>query len=166
MAGTYRLKIVFGDKQFEAEGDKTYVLEMWKKFQSRVFYDEKGVSERRGQKDLSDEIIVTAPRTKGLSVGEFIRQLAFKKHTDIVLAFGYYLEKYSAMREFGPADINKCYYDAKIESSNTSQMLIQNIKRGRVMPAKGTKKKGQKQYTLTRTGEEFIERTLAKKRSA
>jgi predicted transcriptional regulator len=165
MAGTYRLKIVYGDKQFEAEGDKTYVLDMWKKLQPRVFHDEKVVSEKKGQKDLPDEIIVTTPRSKGLSVGEFIRQLGFKKHTDIVLAFGYYLEKYSAMREFGPADINKCYYDAKIESSNTSQMLIQNIKRGHVMQARGAKKKGQKQYTLTRTGEEFVEKTIAKKRS-
>jgi len=165
MAGTYRLKISYGDKQFEAEGDKTFVIEMWKKFQQRVFYGESVPLEKKGPKVLPGQVSDVPRSGKGLSVGEFIRQLAFKKHTDVVLAFGYFLEKYSGMREFGPADINKCYYEAKMESSNTSQMLIQNIKRGRIMQAKGSKKKGQKQYTLTRTGEEVIEKALAKKRS-
>lgn len=94
-------------------------------------------------------------------MGEFVRQLGLKKHTDIVLAFGYYLEKISGVREFSPADINKCYYEAKMENSNTSQMLIQNIKNGRIMPARGTKKL----YTLTKTGEDFIETVLNKKKT-
>jgi predicted transcriptional regulator len=165
MAGVYRLKIADGDKQFEAEGDKAFVLDMLKKFQERVFYGIPGLSEKKGEKTLTAQAAIASRGGKGLSLGEFIRQLGFKKHTEVVLAFGYYLEKYSGMREFGPADINKCYYDSKMESSNTSQMLIQNIKRGLIMPARGTKK-GQKQYTLTRTGEEFIEKALAKKKSA
>jgi len=162
MASTYRLKIACSDKQFEAEGDKTFVLNMWKKFQERVFPDESIVLEKKGQKGLILQPTIVPTIGKGLSVGEFIRKLDFKKHTEVVLAFGYYLEKYSGMREFSPADVNKCYYDAKLDSSNTSQMLIQNIKRGRVMQAKLGKKKGQKLYTLTRTGEEFIEKALGK----
>jgi hypothetical protein len=164
MAGAYRLRIAYGDKQFEAEGDKKFVLDMLKKFQESVF-GELVSPEKKGQKIITSQYVEKPLSGKGLSVGEFIRQLAFKKHTEVVLAFGYFLEKHSGMREFGPADINKCYYDAKMESSNTSQMLIQNIKGGRIMEAKGAKKKGQKQYTLTRTGEDIIEKALAKKKS-
>lgn len=165
MATTYRLKIVIGDKHFESEGNKAFVLDMWKKLQGRVFNKELEALVGKGQKDLLSRITVAPTKGKETSLGEFINLVGFKKHTDIVLAFGYYLEKYSGMKEFGPADINKCYYEAKMESSNTSQMLIQNIKRGRIMPAKGAKGKGQKRCTLTRTGEEAIEKALAKKKT-
>ena len=166
MANTYRLKIVYGDRQFEAEGDKKFVLDMWKKFQESITSGKDLVTTKKPQEEATAYPPSISRREKSLSVGEFIRQLGLKKHTDLVLAFGYYLEKVSgSMHEFNPADINKCYYDAKMESSNTSQMLIQNIKRSRIMEAKGAKKKGQKIYTLTRTGEEFIEKTLSKKKA-
>jgi hypothetical protein len=88
-----------------------------------------------------------------------------KKHTDISLAFGFYLEKHQGVSEFSPADINNCYYEAKLEPSNTSQMIIYNIKRGFLMAAKKAKddkgKKG-KGYTLTRSGEQFIESKLGR----
>jgi hypothetical protein len=164
MASTYRLKIGFGDKQFEAEGDKKFVLDIWKKFQEQAGNIKAEPLTKKGQKDLPSEVAVVSRSAKQLSMGEFVRQLGLKKHTDIVLAFGYYLEKISGMREFGPADINKCYYEAKMESSNTSQMLIQNIKRGRIMQAKGGKK-GQNLYTLTRTGEDLIDTALNKKKT-
>lgn len=165
MASTYRLKIVYGDRQFEAEGDKKFVLDMCKKFQESITSGKDLVTTKKPQEEATAYPPSISRREKSLSVGEFIRQLGLKKHTDFVLAFGYYLEKVSGMHEFGFADINKCYYDAKMESSNTSQMLIQNIKRSRIMEAKGGKKKGQKLYTLTRTGEEFIEKTLNKKKA-
>lgn len=165
MAGTYRLKISDGDRQFEAEGDKKFVLDMWAKFQGKAPQLRAGSTERKLEEKTPGKITSMVRSGKTLSVGEFIQQLGLKRHTEVVLAFGYFLEKYAEMREFGPADINKCYYDSKMDSSNTSQMLIQNIKRGRIMEAKGAKKKGQKQYTLTRTGEEFIEKALTKKKA-
>ena len=99
---------------------------------------------------------------KAVSIREFIQLLGFKKHTEITLAFGYYLEKQTAAPAFTPADINNCYYEAKIESSNTSQMIIQNIRRGFMMLAnrKGTKER--KRYTLTSSGEKFIEAKLTR----
>jgi predicted transcriptional regulator len=76
------------------------------------------------------------------------------------LAFGYYLENQSEAFEFTPADINNCYYEAKIESSNTSQMIIQNIRRGFMMLSKSKSDKGRKRYTLTSSGEKYIETKL------
>ena len=159
MASTnYRIRLVKPDLEFEAEGDKTFVLEMLDRFEGASPKDDKG-KKRIGAAPKEPERVRFRPNDKSLSVGEFIRQLGMKKHTDIVLALGYYLEKFSGAENFTPADINSLYYDAKMESSNTSQMIIQNIKRGRIMEAKSkdAKAKGRKSYVLTRTGEAFIE---------
>ena len=131
----YRLRIDRGDVHFEAEGDKKFVLEMLARF-DRPF----GAASTESGQPVRSKSAKGAKRTqaaaaapdvsKGVSPGEFIRQFGFKKHTDFVVAFGYYLEKHSGLTEFAAGDINNCYYEAKMESSNTSQMIIQNIKRG------------------------------------
>lgn len=162
---TYRIKIVRADQQFEAEGDKAFVLEMLKRFEGSL----KGVvptpiATTTGKRDRAEEGTKLAT-AKGISVGEFIRQFRFKRHTDFVLAFGYYLEKHSGLNDFTAADINNCYYEAKMESSNTSQMIVQNIRRGYMMEAKSAAKstKGTKRrYTLTHTGEEYLQKSLNK----
>jgi predicted transcriptional regulator len=93
---------------------------------------------------------------KTSSPREFIDRYGVKRHVDIVLAFGYFLEKVRALKAFTGADINTCYYEAKVEPSNTSQMIINNIKKGFIMPQ--SKKPGaRKSYTVTRSGEQFIE---------
>ena len=97
--------------------------------------------------------------SKQISVGEFIRQLGIKKHTDLVVAFGYYLEEQAGLKDFTAADISNCYYEAKMETTNVSQSIIQNIKRGYMMEAKRDKdaKKGRR-YTVTSSGQAFIKK--------
>lgn len=154
----YRIRIVQDNKEFEVEGDKVFVLEMLKRFDNAVV----------NPATPNDDVATTteekrANSSKPVSVREFLRRTGIKRHTDIVLAFGYYLEKYSDIQEFTPADINKCYYEAKIEASNTSQMVIQNLKRGYIMESKGAKKEGKKRYTLTQSGEDYINNKLNQK---
>lgn len=166
-AKTYRLKI--GD--FEAEGDKAFVSEMLKRYGPQVQPVSREQTGQKGEKIVVGKRVSTVSRPtsgKALSIREFIQQLELKKHTDITLAFGFYLEKHQGVSEFSPADINNCYYEAKLEPSNTSQMIIYNIKRGFLMAAKKVKeakevkgKKG-KGYTLTRSGEQFIESKLVR----
>lgn len=152
---TYRLKLVRAGHEFEAEGDKRFVLEMLKRFapdpSGALPVAEGSPPVPPGQPALA---------SKNLSVREFIQGLGLKKHTDLTLAFGYYLEKFQGAASFTPADINACYYEAKMEASNTSQMLIQNIKRGLVMEPKSTEKSGRKRYTLTSTGENYVKAKL------
>jgi len=156
--GKYRVKIVREGAEFEAEGDKSFVLKMLNRFE-----EEKSKPKSEPPLKLTKGTKSYDLQRKHISVGEFIRQIGVKKHTDIVLAFGYYLEKYSGVTEFTPADINACYYDSKMESSNTSQMLIQNIRRTRIMESKAKKGESKKKsYVLTHTGEEFIESKLNK----
>ena len=156
----YRVKIIRGDFEFEAQGDKTFVMEMLNRF------GEKGskTAEKKHKGSSKGKDLATVSGiadAKAISVGEFIRQIGVKRHTHMVLAFGYYLEKFAGVDAFTPADINTCYYDSKMESSNTSQMIIQNIKAGRIMEAKKGKGK-KKSYVLTRTGEEYIKSKLSK----
>ena len=165
MATVYRIKIVRGDNCVEAEGDKAFVLEMLKRFDAAGEVHPK--VEKLPTNKLHDGPKHSAERAqKGISVGEFVRQLGIKKHTDYVLAFGYYLEKHGGQASFTPADINEAYYDAKLDVSNTSQMIIYNIKRGYFMNAKGKKDSagendGKKRYTVTRSGEEQIEQLMS-----
>ena len=82
---------------------------------------------------------------------------------DLVVVFGYYLEKTAGLASFTVADINNCYYEAKLESSNTSQMVIQNIKKGFLMAAKVKGDKQRQAFMLTRTGEEYVSKFTPKK---
>ena len=158
----YRIKIVRADSQFEVEGDKKFVLQMLAKYGDAPGAPPK-VAEVTKAPGKPPQAAVTRPAGgKKMSASEFIRETGFKKHTDIVLAFGYYLEKASGLASFTVADINACYYEAKLESSNTSQMVKQNIHTGRMMPAKSGKQTGRKAFILTRTGEEFVEKKPSK----
>jgi hypothetical protein len=163
----YRIVIAKGDFRFEAEGDKKFVLQMLAQYgnieQPWINADAKAVQQPSIKKAAVIDLADAA--SKKTSVGEFIRQLGVKKHMDLVVAFGYYLEKISGLSAFTAADVNNCYYEAKLESSNTSQMIIQNIKKGNMMPAKGASKKedkGRQAFVLTRTGEEYVTKFTAK----
>lgn len=157
----YRLKLVIEGKEFEAEGDKAFVLEMLKRFGPQSSMSNEPLGKQLDDKSKRPPLSSTS-RAKLLSIREFIQQLDLKKHTDITLAFGYYLEHYTGASQFTPADINNCYYEAKMETSNTSQMIVQNIKRGYMMPSKKKGEEGKNRYTLTNTGEKFLESKLPK----
>ncbi len=148
-----RIRVIREGTEFEAEGDKKFVLEMLDRFKFNT-------SSNLGSTKMKDKPVGESTISgKAVSVREFILKTGIKRHTDKVLAFGFFLEKYSDLKEFTPGDINNCYYEAKMETSNTSQLIIQNIKRGHMMEAKAPKgtKGERKKYTLTHAGEEFIQ---------
>ena len=158
MERSYRLRIVRDGQEFEAEGDKKFVLEMLQRFQDVS----SGATAARAKPE-EGRVMPGVAAKKTVSVREFIQRLGLKRHTDRVLAFGYYLEKHAGKADFTPADITNCYYEAKMETSNTSQSIIYNIKTGRIMEAKAGKKGARKRYVLTQTGEAFIEKKLQAK---
>jgi len=159
-ARSYRLRVVREGREFEAEGDKEFVVKMLKQYGPEAVVSTVGAGKTGGKESAHRTLPVQSTSSKALSIREFVQQLDLKKHTDISLAFGYYLEKYQGVSEFTPADINNCYYEAKLESSNTSQMIAQNIKRGYLMPSKKRGEKGKSRYTVTRSGEQFISSKL------
>lgn len=158
---TYRLRIVQDGREFEAEGDKAFVFDMLSRFGPQAPTSTAKAADQASQKASKKRAALDRTSMgKSVSIREFIQQLDLKKHTDITLAFGYYLEKYQGVGEFSAADVNNCYYEAKLEASNTSQMIIQNIKRGLLMASRKTDEKKRNRYTLTRSGEQFIESKL------
>ena len=159
----YRLRLVREGLEFEVEGDRNFVLEMIKQFVTTgtPSFTPASVDIPKAGKTKGGSPPLTIASFKGLSVREFILQLESRKHTDMVLAFGYYLEKHSGQSAFAPADLNNLYYEAKLDTSNTSQMIIQNIKRGYMMEAKKGNGDGKKQqYVVTNSGEKYIEGLL------
>jgi hypothetical protein len=158
---SYRIRIVREGLEFEIEGDKRFVLDVLARLEPSSKLAKPPTKGNAGTGSSEKANILSSTKGKAISIREFIQQLEFKKHTDITLAFGYYLEHFSDTPEFTPADINNCYYEAKIDSSNTSQMIILNIRRGYLMPSKAKADGGKKRYTLTNTGEKFIQAALS-----
>jgi len=161
MSIPYKLRIVQQGFEFEAEGDKEFVLEMADRFE----VDSRKTLSQVTPGDLDADEAATTKPTKTESVREFLTRLGLKRHVDMLVGFGYYLEHRLGKAEFTPADINNCYYEAKMEPTNTSQSIINATKRGLIMEAKtnatSTKKGAKKKYTLTHSGEEFINKKLS-----
>jgi hypothetical protein len=162
-AKTFRLRIAREGQEFEAEGDKNFVMGMLERFAPQFGGGQSSRSSLTDEKGRGRKGRLEPTGGKPLSIREFVQQLGLKKHTDITLAFGYYLEKYLDVSEFTPADINSCYYEAKLEASNTSQMIIQNIRSGRLMASRKKGDKAKNRYTLTASGEGYIESKLPRR---
>jgi hypothetical protein len=154
----YRIRIKRGDVEIEVEGDKAYVKEAIADLRRLLSVEPSSVGPPP-KPGKAPEMMARTPKPQ--SVREFLDIYDLKRHTDIVLTFGYYLEKRRSLSGFTPADINKCYYEAKMEPSNTSQMIIENMKKGYMMEAHGSEK-GKRKYVLTQKGEKFVESGFVK----
>lgn len=150
----YRIHFKRADAELEVEGDKKFVTKHYNEFKASLGREVAAkptllpeVKAGRGSAASKSEIKPASPR-------EFLDRYALKRHVDIVLAFGYFLEKSRSLKSFSAVDVNACYYEAKIEPSNTSQMIINNIKKGFMMQAQRSGAK--RTYMLTRTGEQFV----------
>ena len=154
MKNSYRIRFKQGDTEFEIEGDRNYVTRTYQEIRDILGLTQSAKPVLAGETKTERSVSVRPVGGKSSSPREFIDRYGLKRHVDIVLAFGYFLEKTRNLKTFTGADINTCYYEAKVEPSNTSQMIINNIKKGFIMQSgKSGSKKG---YTLTRTGEELV----------
>jgi hypothetical protein len=157
---SFRIRLARDGAEFEAEGTREFVEKMLALHWATPGGEHKTPAPKKGSPSEDKVKKPQSADAKGLSVAEFIRRVGgAKKHTDLVLLFGYYLEKYAGLENFAAADVNNAYYEAKLDRSNTSQMLIQNIRAGRMMEAKGGSE-GRRQYRLTRSGEEAVAEML------
>ena len=157
MPTAYRIRFRQGDSEFEIEGDRAYVTKTFQDLKEILGLSERAKPVLAGEgKVPKTSTVRSAGVSKVSSPREFIDRYGVKRHVDIVLAFGHFLERVRGIKAFTGADINTCYYEAKVEPSNTSQMIINNIKKGLIM-AQSKKKGARASYTLTRTGEEFVQ---------
>ena len=151
----YRIRFKQADTEFEVEGDRAYVTKTYQDLKEVLGLSQQAKPVLAGEGRSTKSIAPKSAGGKSSSPREFIDRYGLKRHVDIVLGFGYFLERVRGLKSFTGADINTCYYEAKIESSNTSQMIIINIKKGFIMSSKKTGARAS--YTLTRSGEQFVE---------
>ena len=101
---------------------------------------------------------------KQISIKEFILLKNPKDDVQRTLVICYYLEKHKGINSFNAKDIKDAFRDAKEKvPSNVNYKVIQNIKSGYMMEAKEKKDK-LKAWTLTSTGERFVENDLKKEK--
>ncbi len=102
------------------------------------------------------------PKTKMASVKEFLIAKQAKDDIEKTLVIAYFLEKYEALESTNIKDIESGFRMAKEKvPDNINYKVIKNISRGFMMEAK-EKKNNLKAWTLTSTGERYVEENLGK----
>ena len=94
---------------------------------------------------------------KSISIKEFILQKHPKTEVGRTLVIGYYLEHYRNVTPFNAKDLERGFREAKETiPKNINLAVIGCIERGHMMEAESKKDK-KKAWTLTGTGEGFVE---------
>ncbi len=101
---------------------------------------------------------------KQISIKEFILTKKPKNDVEKTLVIGYYLENFRGMSSFNAKDLEDGFREAKEKPpKNINDMVNKNIKKGFMMETKERKDK-LKAWTLTSTGERFVENGLKKEK--
>lgn len=99
---------------------------------------------------------------KTVSVKEFTLQKRPRGDVQKTIVLGYYLEHYTGTSAFNADDLKKLFREAKeIVPENINEKVNKNIAKGFMMEA-GTKKDNKKAWTLTGTGERYVENGFQK----
>jgi len=97
---------------------------------------------------------------KPLSIREFLLSKAPKTKVDTALVIGFHLEKFANVSPINLDDLSKGFAQAKEPlPANPSDLLYQNVRRGFMMES-AEKKGGSKAWTVTNSGERFVENNL------
>lgn len=100
---------------------------------------------------------------KKLSLREFMNSKALTSEVQKTLAIAYHLETHEDAASFNAQDIKRGYSLAKEPSpKNINDTINKNIQKGYLMDA-DEKKEGNKAWTLTNSGIEFVVNTLVSK---
>jgi len=119
---------------------------------------------RTHEKRISDlESLVkqkpTSPRRE-VSIKEFVLQKNASSDINKTLTAGYYLEHHRGLSPFNIRDLEELLREAREPlPKNISDVVNKNIEKGFIMNAK-EKKNGLKAWTLTSTGDRFVENDL------
>jgi len=130
-----------------------------KNFEQRIFTLEKHVEEIETKLTSfnSDETDKRQQVTKKISIKEFLLAKQVDNDVKRTLAIAYFLEKIEKMESFNIEDLKKHYRLAKEQlPSNPNDKVNMAIKGGYIMEAT-EKKDAKKAWTLTATGERFVE---------
>ena len=109
---------------------------------------------------LESPSVSNAPRTKNLSVKEFILQKDPKGDVQKTLVIGYYLEHDKNVSPFNIKDIEAVFMEAREKlPANLSDKVSKNIRKGLIMDSP-QKKDGHGSWALTSKGESFVTNSM------
>jgi len=151
----YIIRVRKGDFEIEVQGDKQWVENKFKELTSQVVTALKVETMAKAEEK---------PKGKGklpVSLAEFLRQKGSpQQHIILVVLFGYWLFYKKNIQTFNVRDVSICYDDARIpESTNTSQYMNQAQAKGYFKRVE-ERKDGLVAWTITPTGEEYVEKEI------
>lgn len=148
---TYRLKCKKGDYEVEVQGDKEWVEAKFKELTTTEIVSP----------PTATQASPATMKVSGLpeSLAEFLKSKGSpKQHSVLVVIFGYWLFHKENQEFFNLKDIAKCYSDARIpESSNASQYMNDAQGKG-LFKRLEEKKDNQTAWTITPSGDDFVEK--------
>jgi hypothetical protein len=115
-----------------------------------------------------EDVLIRKPKgteDKALSIKEFILSKKPKNSVQCTLTIAYYLEKYTDIHIYNAKDLESGFRKAK-ESvpKNINLTIFRNAEKGYFMEAKD-KKDGLKAWTLTNSGEKYVENNFKKEQA-
>ncbi len=133
-----RIRFRQSDLEIEIEGDRKFVEAYFNKLLQKF---------------------QIGPFETGEAGNKLLNQLLEQKqppsHSEKVLLFAYYLEKYRKLESFSADDISGCYQETRIPGPRNINDLIRKLPREYVMEVGRKGKK--KAWRLTRQGIEYVE---------
>lgn len=163
-----KLKIKFGQAEFEMEGDSESIERERQAF-TEVLASSLGVIpfvESENENTTTEETLEIGSTVanekknkykENMSIQEFLREKGFGSNTDKFLALAYYLEKFRDTDNFTTNDVKALFLEGKEKlPGNISDCAGKNTQKGYIQLVQGNKK-NVKQYSITRSGEEFID---------
>ena len=115
------------------------------------------IEKRLDALEREEDSVVQKGGSKKKSIKEFFIENNLSKAYQKTLVICYYLENYEGMKSFKVKDIEEGYKLSKEKTpNNVNYHIVQNIQKGYLMETKEDEGK-LKAWTLTNTGEKFIE---------
>jgi hypothetical protein len=144
-----RLKLRFGNREFEAEGDPEFIEKHFAAF--TALKDEPLRIEEPEQREAksSKPRPASEMHAKGRTPAEFVRLKDPKTQMERLLVLAKYLEEERGMGEYPQAEVNKLAGEAKLKEIH-GQFFTNATKQGYLrQPSRG-------KYALSLSGEDFI----------
>lgn len=150
------VKLTLGTLSVEVSGPQEYVDKKLEELVERFLLSGRKLSgmEFRPSEDAM-------PGDKELSPAEFVKRYSANNQTDRALLLGHYLERMKSTPSFTTGELSGLGKDIKRPFGNISDVVAQLASRGLMMSAGD--KEGKRAYSLTATGEEYIESMLQSK---
>jgi hypothetical protein len=152
----YKLHVRQGDLEIEVQGDKAFVEARFDDLRKQL------AGETRSQTTAQSVVDSTPSPNREVAVSEFVKNLKADQQTDVVLGMAFYLLRERKQDSFTSGDIYRLYAESRLPKTNVNLAIIGNIRKGFVME-RSERKNGLKLFSVTPSGEEYIDKTLANK---